>query len=107
LGMGVDVDCNQVLVIHALARETRPGQVYAPPEGALGFVPSAHGGQVLNTYNYLFRSRRTPIETPAVLKKLDLLAIAVDGAVAQVSLNRPAKRNAISDVLIAQLHTCF
>ena len=73
----------------------------------MGFVPSVHGRQVLNTYNYLSRSRRTPIETPAVLKELDLLAIAVDGAVAQVSLNRPAKRNAISDVLIAQLHTCF
>ena len=73
----------------------------------MGFVPSVHGRQVLNTYNYLSRSRRTPIETPAVLKELDLLAIAVDGAVAQVSLNRPAKRNAISDVLITQLHTCF
>jgi (methylthio)acryloyl-CoA hydratase len=46
-------------------------------------------------------------ETPALLKQLDQLAVAIDGAVAQVSLNRPAKRNAISDTLIAQLHTCF
>lgn len=46
-------------------------------------------------------------ETPPVLKKLDQLSIAIDGAVAQVSLNRPAKRNAISDTLIAQLHTFF
>ena len=73
----------------------------------MGFVPSVHGRQVLNTYNYLSRSRRTPIETPAVLKELDLLDNAVDGAVAQESINRPAKSNAISDVLITQLHTCF
>ncbi len=38
---------------------------------------------------------------------LDLLQVGVDGAVAQVRLNRPAKRNAISDALIAQLHTLF
>ena len=46
-------------------------------------------------------------ETPAVLKGLDLLTVDVDGAIARVSLARPAKRNAISDALIAQLHTCF
>jgi enoyl-CoA hydratase/carnithine racemase len=46
-------------------------------------------------------------ETPAVLKGLDLLTVAVDGAIARVSLARPAKRNAISDALVAQLHTCF
>jgi enoyl-CoA hydratase/carnithine racemase len=42
-----------------------------------------------------------------VLNDLDQLSFAVEGAVAQISLNRPAKRNAISDTLIAQLHTCF
>jgi len=42
-----------------------------------------------------------------VLKNLDQLSISLDGAIAQVSLNRPAKRNAISDALVAQLHTCF
>jgi len=46
-------------------------------------------------------------ETPALLKDLDQLNVAIDGAVAQVSLARPAKRNAISDTLVAQLHTCF
>ena len=42
-----------------------------------------------------------------MLTKLDQLSIALEGPIAQVSLNRPAKRNAINDVLIAQLHTCF
>ena len=42
-----------------------------------------------------------------MLNDLDQLSISIDGALAQVSLNRPAKRNAISDALIAQLHTCF
>jgi enoyl-CoA hydratase/carnithine racemase len=42
-----------------------------------------------------------------VLKKPDQLSISIDGAVAQVSLNRPGKRNAISDTLITELHTCF
>jgi enoyl-CoA hydratase/carnithine racemase len=46
-------------------------------------------------------------ETQPVLNELDLLAIVIDGEVARVTLNRPAKRNAISDALIAQLHTCF
>lgn len=46
---------------------------------------------------------------PAVgpLAQLDLLRVTQRGAVVQVRLNRPAKRNAISDVLIAQLHTAF
>jgi enoyl-CoA hydratase/carnithine racemase len=42
-----------------------------------------------------------------VLSKLDQLDVRIEGPVAQVSLNRPAKRNAISDRLIAQLHACF
>lgn len=42
-----------------------------------------------------------------MLNTLDQLSISLEGQVARVSLNRPAKRNAISDTLIAQLHTCF
>ncbi|MDC8783819.1 crotonase/enoyl-CoA hydratase family protein [Roseateles koreensis] len=38
---------------------------------------------------------------------LDLLQISRHGAVLHLRLNRPAKRNAISDALIAQLHTAF
>ena len=44
---------------------------------------------------------------PASLVALDLLAIESRGAVLHVRLNRPAKRNAISDTLVAQIHTCF
>src|ERR1700716_2539263 len=44
---------------------------------------------------------------PAVLQALDLLRIEPAGAVLHVRLNRPAKRNAVSDALVAQLHTCF
>jgi (methylthio)acryloyl-CoA hydratase len=42
-----------------------------------------------------------------VLQSLDLLRIEAAGAVLHVRLNRPAKRNAVSDALVAQLHTCF
>jgi len=42
-----------------------------------------------------------------ILTALDLLSIEIDGPIAQVLLNRPAKRNAINDPLLAQLHTCF
>ncbi|MBT9599574.1 MAG: crotonase/enoyl-CoA hydratase family protein [Vitreoscilla sp.] len=42
-----------------------------------------------------------------LLAQLDLLRIEVAGPVLHVRLNRPAKRNAISDTLITQLHTCF
>lgn len=42
-----------------------------------------------------------------LLAQLDLLRIELDGAVAHLRLNRPAKRNAISDTLIQQLHTAF
>jgi len=47
--------------------------------------------------------------TPAtgLLAQLPLLKIGTQGAVAQVRLARPAKRNAISDELITQLHTAF
>jgi enoyl-CoA hydratase/carnithine racemase len=48
-----------------------------------------------------------PPETPVggLLASLDLLTITRAGAVLHLRLNRPAKRNAISDELIRQLHT--
>jgi enoyl-CoA hydratase/carnithine racemase len=42
-----------------------------------------------------------------LLSSLDLLRIEVGGPVVHVRLARPAKRNAISDTLLAQLHTAF
>ena len=42
-----------------------------------------------------------------MLASLDLLQISLDGPVIHVRLNRPAKRNSISDSMIKQLHTCF
>jgi enoyl-CoA hydratase/carnithine racemase len=36
-----------------------------------------------------------------------LSTLTVDGAVAHLRLNRPAKRNALNDALIAELHTAF
>jgi len=42
-----------------------------------------------------------------LLAGLDLLRIESAGAVLHVRLARPAKRNAINDTLIAQLHTAF
>src|ERR1700760_3106896 len=44
---------------------------------------------------------------PATLASLDLLKIEQRGAVLHVRLDRPAKRSAVSDALVAQLHTCF
>jgi enoyl-CoA hydratase/carnithine racemase len=44
---------------------------------------------------------------PASLAALDLLRIEAKGAVLHVRLNRPAKRNAVNDTLVAQLHTAF
>lgn len=44
---------------------------------------------------------------PGVLATLDLLQISQSDTVAHVRLNRPAKRNAISDALIGQIHTAF
>ena len=42
-----------------------------------------------------------------LLSQLELLRIEQRGAVLHVRLNRPAKRNAISDALVAQLQTAF
>ena len=47
------------------------------------------------------------IPLPAALASLDLLRIESLGAVLHVRMNRPAKRNAINDALVAQLHTAF
>ncbi len=50
---------------------------------------------------------RSDVPLPGVLQALDLLRIEAAGAVLHVRLNRPAKRNAVSDALVAQIHTCF
>ena len=42
-----------------------------------------------------------------LLASLDLLTLTQAGAVLHLQLNRPAKRNAISDGLVQQLHTAF
>ena len=42
-----------------------------------------------------------------VLAQLELLRIEQRGAVVHLQLNRSAKRNAVNDALIAQLHTAF
>ena len=42
-----------------------------------------------------------------LLAELTLLQVGLDGALAHVSLNRPAKRNAMNDSLILQLQTCL
>jgi enoyl-CoA hydratase/carnithine racemase len=51
----------------------------------------------------------TTVFTPAtgLLASLDLLQVSSDGPVLHVRLNRPSKRNALSDPLIQQLHTVF
>jgi enoyl-CoA hydratase/carnithine racemase len=48
-----------------------------------------------------------PSALSATLASLDLLKLEARGAVLHVRLDRPAKRNAVSDALVAQLHTCF
>ena len=42
-----------------------------------------------------------------LLAQLELLRVEQRGAVLHLQLNRPAKRNAVSDALVAQLHTAF
>jgi enoyl-CoA hydratase/carnithine racemase len=48
-----------------------------------------------------------PLSEGGVLATLDMLQIESAGAVLHVRLNRPAKRNSISDGLLAQIHTAF
>ena len=50
---------------------------------------------------------RALLALPPTLASLDLLRIETRGALLHVRLDRPAKRNAVSDALVAQLHTCF
>lgn len=45
--------------------------------------------------------------TTGLLGSLDLLSVSIGGPVLHIRLNRPAKRNALSDPLIQQLHTVF
>ena len=47
--------------------------------------------------------------TPAtgLLAQFNLLAVSHAGSLTHVRLNRPAKRNALNDTLIQQLHSCF
>jgi (methylthio)acryloyl-CoA hydratase len=47
------------------------------------------------------------LPTSAALAQLPLLRLEHAGPVLHVRLNRPAKRNSISDELLAQLHTVF
>jgi enoyl-CoA hydratase/carnithine racemase len=49
----------------------------------------------------------TLVPATGLLAQLSLLKIEFDGPVALVRLNRPLKRNAINDELIAQIHTAF
>jgi enoyl-CoA hydratase/carnithine racemase len=51
--------------------------------------------------------RPAPPDRPPILDSLDLLRIEATGAVLHVCLHRPAKRNAVNDALVAQLHTAF
>jgi enoyl-CoA hydratase/carnithine racemase len=46
-------------------------------------------------------------DAPAALRGLNLLRIERAGPVLHVRLNRPAKRNSVSDELLAQLHTVW
>ena len=46
-------------------------------------------------------------DAPPALSALPLLKLEHAGAVLHVRLNRPTKRNAVSDELLAQLHTVF
>ena len=41
------------------------------------------------------------------LSALHLLRLEQAGPVLHIRLNRPAKRNAINDMLVQQLHSCF
>src|SRR5664279_3677985 len=49
----------------------------------------------------------TALPLPASLAALELLQIEAIGPVLHVRLARPAKRNAINDTLVAQIHTAF
>ena len=46
-------------------------------------------------------------DPPPALRELSLLELSRSGPVLHIRLNRPAKRNSISDELLAQIHTVF
>jgi len=46
-------------------------------------------------------------QATGVLADLSMLRVQTSGPIVHLHLNRPAKRNAISDELIAQIHTAF
>lgn len=48
-----------------------------------------------------------PQATPPDYSQLNLLQVSIEGAVAHMRLNRPAKRNALSDTLMAQIDGFF
>ena len=50
---------------------------------------------------------QSPVAATGLLAQLDLLRIEHAAAVTHVRLMRPAKRNAINDALVSQLHTAF
>ena len=54
-----------------------------------------------------FLSSHRDRSTAGVLSAFDQLQVSIGGIVAHVRLARPAKRNALSDRLIQQLHTCL
>jgi enoyl-CoA hydratase/carnithine racemase len=47
------------------------------------------------------------VPATGLLASLDLLQVFTSGPVLHLRLNRPAKRNALSDPFIQQIHTCF
>ena len=69
----------------------------------------ADASLLVNTFNQLERIwMSTNFEAASgLLAQLDLLRIEQRGAVLHVRLNRAAKRNAINDALVAQIHTAF
>jgi (methylthio)acryloyl-CoA hydratase len=64
---------------------------------------------LVNTFNHSagVTMPSTFTAVTGVLAQLDLLRIEQRGAVLHLRLMRPAKRNAINDALVAQLHTAF
>ncbi len=48
-----------------------------------------------------------PLAATGALSNLNMLVLSQAGAVLHIRMNRPAKRNSISDELLAQLHTVF
>jgi len=70
--------------------------------------------QLFTFFKYLGSMRRMRNESsdessniPAALQALRLLDVGIEGPVVHLRLNRPEKRNAINDALIAELHTAF